>query len=130
MHALVLSSFENLKIVPVVKAALAESGIETISLDEILPAGAMWASAITDAIHRADLVVADLPTENPNIMYVLGFAGALRKPTIILATRASRTKIPSVLEGFPYLFYDPQNPTGLVRELQGWTRSLTARRAS
>ena len=130
MQALVLSSFENRKIVPVVKAALADSGIQTISLDEDILPGSMWASAISDAIYRADLVVVDLSTENANIMYELGFAHALRKPTIILASRASNSKIPSDLAGFPYLFYDPQDPTGLVRELRGWIAHLAARRAS
>jgi nucleoside 2-deoxyribosyltransferase len=130
MQALVLSSFENRKIVPVVKAALAQSGIETISLDEVILPGALWASAISDALHRADLVVADLSTENPNIMYELGFAHALRKPTIILASRASSSKIPSDLAGFSYLFYDPEDPGGLARELHAWIPSLTARRAS
>jgi hypothetical protein len=130
MQALVLSSFENRKIVPVVKAALADSGIETISLDEAILPGAMWASAISDAIHRADLVVVDLSTENPNIMYELGFAHALRKPTIIVASRDSISKIPSDLAGFSYLFYNPQDPVDLVRELRAWIPSLTARRAS
>jgi nucleoside 2-deoxyribosyltransferase len=130
-QALVLSSFENRKFVPVVKAALAEAGIETISLDEDISPGAMWASAITDAMYIADFVVVDLSTENPNIMYELGFAHALRKPTIILVSRrASISRIPSDLAGLPYLFYDPEEPTSLIRELRGWVRSLAARRAS
>ena len=89
----------------------------------------MWASAISDAIHAADLLVVDLSTENPNIIYELGFAHALRKPTIILASRAS-SSIPSDLAGFSYLLYDPADLSGLVRELRGWIPSLTTRRAS
>ena len=40
---------------------------------------------ILQAIGDADLIVADLSEHNPNVMYELGFAHALGKPTILLA---------------------------------------------
>ena len=129
LRALVLSSVENRRIIPVVQKALADSGIETINLDEAAVPGAMWASAISDAIHTADLVVVDLSHQNSNVMYELGIAHALRKPTIILASRDSGSTIPSDLAGFSYLLYDPNDPSGLTRELRHWIPSLSARLA-
>ena len=130
MRALVLSSLENRRILPVVQKALADSGIEVINLfDEVFVPGAMWASAISDAIYTADLVVVDLTYQNLNVMYELGIAHALRKPTIILASRDSGSTIPSDLAGFSYLLYDPDDPSGLTRELRHRIPSLSARLA-
>jgi hypothetical protein len=126
VRALVLSSLDNRRVTPVVKKALTDSGIETINLEETAAAGAIWASAVSDAIHDADLVIADLSDQNSNVMFELGIAHALRKPTIILARRDTHSKIPSDLAGFTYLLYDPNNPSELARELRHWT-SLTAR---
>ena len=128
LQALVLSSSEDRRIVPVVQQALVDSGITTIDLDEFVTPGAIWASAISDAIHSADMIVVDLSNENPNIMYELGIAHALRKPTIILASRDSGSRIPSDLAGYTYLLYDPKDPSGLTRELRHWIPSLSSRR--
>jgi Nucleoside 2-deoxyribosyltransferase len=39
---------------------------------------------IADAIERADALIADITGTNPNVMWELGYAQALRKPVIIL----------------------------------------------
>jgi nucleoside 2-deoxyribosyltransferase len=115
--------------VPVVRQALADAGIETVSMmDDIFDPGAMWASAISDAIHAADLIVVDLSHANPNVMYELGFAHALRKPTVLLASRDSGSKIPSDLAGLSTLLYDPANPSDLTRQLRNWIPALSLNR--
>ena len=52
---------------------LQELGLDTFRADYDVNAGARWANQITDAIQRADLVVADVSNQNPNVMYELGY---------------------------------------------------------
>jgi predicted nucleotide-binding protein len=71
-----------------------------------------------EAIAAADLVVADLSRQNPNVYYELGFAHGLRKPTIIVTSNEAAANVPSDLEGFLYLAYDRSNLTSLVEQVR------------
>jgi hypothetical protein len=85
--------------------ALEEIGVGTFRLDNLSP-GARWADAISRAIQAADLIFVDITHHNPNILYELGYAHALRKRTIILVNAQSGTLLPSDLQGFFYIPYD------------------------
>ena len=60
-----------------------KSKVECYRLDQLATSG-----RVTDAIHKAindaDTIIVDISDPNPNIMYELGYAQALAKPTIIL----------------------------------------------
>jgi tetratricopeptide (TPR) repeat protein len=58
--------------------------------DEIAEPGRIT-DQIIEAIKRADFVVADLTGNNPNVMYELGYAQALGKPTILLNQAVDKT---------------------------------------
>jgi hypothetical protein len=64
---------------------LAAEGLQTECerADEIAKPGRITEQIIA-AIHRADLIIADATGNNPNVMFELGFADALRKPIIVL----------------------------------------------
>lgn len=53
---------------------------------------------IIQDIVAADLVIADLTTSNPNVLYEVGLAHALRKPTVLM-TQSVRT-VPFDLRGY------------------------------
>jgi len=86
------------------------------------PPGAERTNAVMEAIGGADIVIADVTDTNPNVMYELGHAHCLRKPTIILAESSSKDLIPYDLCGYGVVIYDRgdlaslQNP--LVRFLR------------
>jgi len=128
MRALVLSSFANQYIVPIVGKALSDAGIDTIDLSDVTASGAKRMNAILDAIHEADLIVVELSDQSPNVMYELGIAHAFRKPAVILVDRYSPSKLPSDLAGFGYLVYDRNKPDELARELRSWIPSFSASR--
>jgi hypothetical protein len=67
-------------------------------------------------ITRADLVVADITGGNPNVMYEVGFAHALRKPVILLADRTT-PNIPHDLAGRLVIINDPAEPAVLRRNI-------------
>lgn len=57
--------------------------IECYRADEISEPGRI-SDQILEAIREADLVIADLTGNNPNVMYELGYAHALNVPAIIM----------------------------------------------
>lgn len=106
---------------PVAKAiseGLARAGFEVIRLDTMFRPGSPLVASMIEAIAAADLVVADLSRQNPNVYYELGFAHGLRKPTIIVTSNEAAANVPSDLEGFLYLAYDRSNLTSLVEQVR------------
>jgi nucleoside 2-deoxyribosyltransferase len=96
--------------------------------DAVRP-GAGLTLSILDGIREADLIIADVSEQNPNVMYELGFAHALRKPAIHLINIKSSTGIPSDLEGLDYVVYDPADFRRLTDIVRSVTRTMLARRA-
>lgn len=64
---------------------------------------------VIQSIIDSDLVVADISRQNPNVLYEVGYAHGMRKPTILIVEEAKDIKIPSALTGYMYLAYDASN---------------------
>ena len=96
---------------------LRESGIDIFRLDDI-PPGASWMNAIKNAIESSDFLVFEVTRHNPNVYYELGYAHALRKPTILLVRDDAKKPPPSDLQGHLYVLYDPNNLRSLVERLR------------
>ena len=60
---------------------------------------------VTDSIRTAALIIADVTPDNANVFYEVGYAHAIRKPTILLSDR-KRERLPFDISGFRTLFYD------------------------
>ena len=105
---------------------LEHEGVRVLRLDEMLfTRGAVWANAIDEAIRRADLVVVDVTSANPNVMYELGYVHALRKPTIIISEASALRDIPSDLVSFQLLTYDKNDLEPLRRPLRSLLREYS-----
>jgi len=91
--------------------------VTPVQVDEILQTGAKWASAVTDAIQNADFIVADVTRKNPNVLYELGYAHALRKPTLLLLSTKSTGELPFDLAGYQMAAYDPDDLTSLRKQI-------------
>jgi hypothetical protein len=89
-----------------VRKVLKKNNVDPIVFDDVIYPGARWANAITNAIKNADFIIADITSENPNVIYELGYAHALNKPTILLVERDKTRNMPSDLAGYQYLFYE------------------------
>ena len=105
---------------------LLPEGIHLITLDlahgtgygEPIP---IFSDSIYRVLERADLVIADITENDPNVMYELGFAHALKKPVLPLVQRGSGP-IPSDLKGYLFYVYDIQNVRDLGRVVTDWVR--------
>jgi len=118
MEALLIAPFDASaqSLRDTVESALMDVGVRMKMAD--VEAGVDLADVLTDAITSADLVIADVSGENPNVFYELGYAHALRKNTILLVSKDASPKLPFDLAGMYYRSYDPQN----LRELGDYLR--------
>ena len=117
-------------ILEAVHRAAGEAGFTTARFDQY-PPGAMFTSLILDRIRQADLIIADVSRQNSNVMYELGFAHALRKPTILLLnTKSSDSKLPADLAGFEYFPYDPADLRRLTLRLGLEMKAVTMQRSA
>ena len=80
-----------------------DAGFEVIRADEIAGPG-LIIKDIERQIIEAKAIIADITPNNPNVYWAVGYAHAIRKPTVFIAER--ETKPPFDLSPFRILFYD------------------------
>jgi hypothetical protein len=115
------SGFEELY-ADVIRPITKEFGLEPYRADEVFGPG----NIIEDIIHgieSAQIIIAEITPPNENVFYEVGYAHALKKPTILLADRTK--KLPFDLTGRRCLFYE--NSIGGKRRVEeGLRRHLQA----
>lgn len=97
-----------------IRPACADAGAYSERVDEQNYHGSVI-DRIYNQIAKADIVLADLSGERANVFYETGYAHALGKKTILLASRAS--DIPFNLQGFAIVVYG-DDPDELRRQLK------------
>jgi hypothetical protein len=84
-------------------------GYECIRADQMINTGVVM-SQVFDLIARADIVIGEMTGRNPNVFYEIGYAHALGKPTILLAS--SREDLESFdTQGFRHFLHDGKAKT-------------------
>ena len=112
-----------------VQKSAAEAGYEVVTVDSTLSSVPLT-NRVLDGIRRADLIVADLSGQNPSVMYELGFAHALRKPTILMINAKTDSTFPPALAGFFYIVYDTDNLDRLERDIRSEIRNRKMERSA
>lgn len=87
----------------VIKPVSESNGYSVVRADEHEGPGIIIAD-IERQIIDANVVVADITPNNANVFWEVGYAHAIRKPTVLLAERG--TKLPFDVSPFRVLFYD------------------------
>jgi hypothetical protein len=90
-----------------------KAGLEAYRADEVFGPGLIM-NDIIRAIEEAKIVIAEVTAPNENVFYELGYAHALKKPTILLADRTK--KLPFDISGYRCLFYE--NSIGGKRQVE------------
>lgn len=93
------------------------NGIETIMREQVKTT--ILGGGVQRAIESADFIIADLTGSNPNVMYEMGLAHALRKPVLPIVQRGDE-HVPSDISGYLYFVYDPSKPEELHNFLRAW----------
>ncbi len=86
-------------------------------LEAQTPDGKAWQSS-SDLLERADFVIADLTGSNKTILFELGLAYALRKPTLMMSQES--IELPGDLARQQVLLYRPQEVSKLSDYLHYW----------
>ncbi len=107
----------------ILKPVLDEFGYEVVRADQIQSAGRIT-TQVLQVISDADIVVADLTDENPNVMYELGIRHAIRKPFIHMMHKGSN--IPFDVYDVRTIFYhlDLDAVDDAKSELKGQIESI------
>jgi hypothetical protein len=106
-----------------IKPVLWASGLETMRADQVWSSPVFAMEKIRAAIQQSRLCVADLTGRNPNVLYELGIAQTLGKPTILLSQNSE--DIPYDLRLYDVIIYK-FNTLGLEEAKQVLTRSVQA----
>jgi hypothetical protein len=88
----------------VIKPICESYGYKVVRADEFCTSGQIMDDVI-QSIRSSALIVADITPDNANVFYELGFAHAIRKPTILLSDKR-RERLPFDVSGLRTLFYD------------------------
>jgi nucleoside 2-deoxyribosyltransferase len=135
MKALILSPDDAsyTRVRETIEQSLRESGFEFIGSESLLSAGNLYRNAIFDAIHEADIIIADVTgsssQDRSNIMFELGLASGLRKPMILLLSTKSEGSLPEDFARYQILIYDPDELSPMQTRLVSYLHHLYARRA-
>jgi nucleoside 2-deoxyribosyltransferase-like protein len=88
-------------------------GLHPYRADLVYGPGAIM-DDIIKGLEKAQIVIAEITPANENVFYEVGYAHALKKPTILLAEKDK--KLPFDLSGFRCLFYE--NSIGGKRKVE------------
>jgi hypothetical protein len=108
-----------------VAKALSEYGIRTEWIGASLEVRGAIVESTQQYILKADLIVVDITGNNPNSLYELGFAHALRKPVLIVSERVQDLP-PFDIRGYFVLLYDPADRESLLRYVRVWAQRYAA----
>jgi len=112
----------------IVERVLQSSGIAYLSVSDLPTApGRLIVNEVSDAIRASDLILADVSRLNPNVLYELGFACALRRTTVLLVEFDSAKDVPSSLAGYHAIYYDPDDLSTLASGLLRFIKSQDSR---
>ncbi len=121
---------EGRRVQDTVQRTLEEAGFRVVQYRGAVRPGAEMTSDILGIIRQADLILADVSRQDPNVLFEVGFAHALRKPTILLFNINSAYNLPSDLAGLQYITYDPENLPRLADHVRAETKALTLQRSA
>lgn len=95
--------------------------LEGVVTDHFLTEGDLYGNGIR-GIESADFVIADVTQQSPHVMYELGFAHALRKPTVLLADGGKVGRVDFDLGGSRFIIYDTKDLSGLTDDVRRLAR--------
>ena len=89
--------------------------------NNVFPPHGMWVDktiveASLQEIQRADFIIADVTSCDPDVMYLVGFAHGLRKPIMFIVQ--DQQPVPPSLRGDFLFVYDPSKPSQLGNQLK------------
>lgn len=113
--------------------ALSKAGVEVQRADKILGLNPI-VDKIEKAIREADICLAEISENNPNVWLEVGYAYSLRKATLLICDKNIRDKLPFDVSHRPVIFYDARYRSGfddlekkITQEIEDFVRQSKIR---
>ena len=90
------------------RPAINKTGLKPVRADADIFANGKIIDQIWRGISTAKVLVAQLTTRNPNVLYELGLAHALKKPVVLVSS--SQLDVPFDLQHIRVIYYDVNDP--------------------
>jgi hypothetical protein len=90
----------NYIVTPIVR----ELGYDNVHRADLFQMPGLITNQIITLINEADLIIADVTENNPNVFYELGFSNTRNKPTILMKYKSS--EIPFDIQNSRIIFFD------------------------
>ena len=100
-----------------IKRACENTGIEAIRADELLSPGPII-NQVFDTISKADCIIAEIGSRNPNVYYEVALAHCVEKPSILLAEAGTVDALPFDLRHNRVITYRRYDTESLVADLE------------
>lgn len=98
-----------------IRPAIEKCGLESVRLDEKYFAGSM-VGRLMHEISQASMVIGEITDRNPNVMYELGYADALRKAVLLVVHGLHDSEVPFDIRDRQYISYSDERD--LPRKLE------------
>src|SRR5438105_804445 len=109
-----------------VHSAGVHAGVEVLRFDQLASSEGTLTEAMQSAVARASLVVADLTSANPNVMFEFGLATAQDKPIIVIG-QGIRSIPPAAARMGLFVSYELPDKSNSFGPLLGkWIKTLLA----
>lgn len=79
--------------------------LEAFRASDVFKPGIILEDILHD-ILESEVIIAEITSGNPNVFYELGYAHALKKPTILLADGVLTAELPFDIRGYRVIFYE------------------------
>jgi hypothetical protein len=116
----------------VIEPAIKAAALEPYRVDRD-PGVEVPIDEIENGIRRADICVAEISTDNPNVWYELGYAFASRKQVVLVASADQRQRFPFDVQHRSVLRYTAESPSDFQKlgvELTERLKAAVERRIS
>lgn len=99
-----------------IEKTLQESNVTCFRIDK-LPVSRNIADSVVETIQKSDLIIANVSSNSSNVLFELGIAIGLGKPTLLLFSTDSEYQMPSDLLGYQMAIYNPDNLESLKKQI-------------
>jgi hypothetical protein len=90
--------------------AIEKAGLIPIRADNTIFSTGEIMEQVWTRISGANILIAELTTQNPNVYYELGLAHALEKPVILICSEEEKDNVPFDLRNLRVIYYDLSDP--------------------
>jgi Domain of unknown function (DUF4062) len=106
-----------------VRQAIAEAlrrvGVQPLLVEDLKAEARSVVEVLQDQIQNADFIIADVTGGNPNVLYEVGFAHALKKPVLPIVQKIDSAP-PAIVHSYLLFIYDVNDLSRLENAVMSW----------